>query len=68
LLKTNCNFCQEPFTENDIKEINYRFIVRSGNSTCFGTKEKYNQLEKKGDKYFLSLEIVRVEHKYHNEQ
>ena len=64
LKKTKCHTCGKFFTEKDIKENNYRFIVNYGNTACFNTKTENNKLEKKGDNYFLSLKVCWIEHKY----
>jgi len=63
LLKVNCPNCQNSFTKKDLKKDNYQFIVNYENTSCFGTKEEYNKLEKRGDDYFLSLKVCRIEHK-----
>jgi hypothetical protein len=64
LTKINCYTCQKPFTDKDIKERNYQFTVNYDNITCFNTKEEHNKLEKKGERYFLSLEVIRIEHEH----
>ena len=63
LLKINCPNCQNSFTKKDLKKDNYQFIVNYENTSCFGTKEEYNKLEKTGEDYFLSLKVCRIEHK-----